>query len=157
MKTTIQNREASLWVAVIVIVAALGFWAFQSVGPAESATSGGGSQVTLEDVAGTDLTKVTLTEHAAQRIGIAIGDVTEQQVDGTSKLVVPFGSVFYDSTGQAWVYTNPEGYSYVRAALTIERIEGDLAILSDGPAVGTKIVSVGAALLFGAEFGVGSR
>jgi hypothetical protein len=157
MKSTIQNRQASLWVAVIAIVAALGFWTLQSVGPAESATSGAGKPVTLEKVEGTDLTRLTLTERAVQRIGLATGDVAEQQIDGTTKLVVPFSSIFYDSTGQAWVYTNPEGLSYIRAALTIERIEGDLAILSAGPAVGTRIVTVGAALLFGAEFGVGSR
>ena len=157
MNASIQKRQVSLWVVVIAIVAALGIWAFQSVGPAESATSGGGKVVTIEKIEGTDLSKLTLTDHAVQRIGLELADVTEQQIDGAAKLVIPFGAVFYDANGQAWAYTNPEGLSYVRAALTIERIEGDIAILSAGPAVGTKIVSVGAALLFGAEFGVGSR
>jgi hypothetical protein len=152
-----QKRQAGLWVIVIAILAALGVWAFQSVGPAESATTGAGKVVTIEKIEGTDLSKLTLTEQAVQRIDLQLGDVTEQQIDGAAKLVVPFGAVFYDANGVAWVYTNPEGLSYVRAQLTIERIEGDMAILSAGPAVGTKIVSVGAALLFGAEFGVGSR
>jgi hypothetical protein len=57
--------------------------------------------------------------------------------------------------GNGWVYTNPEGLSFVRAAITIERIEGDVAILSTGPATGTAVVSQGAALLYGTEFGVG--
>ena len=35
------------------------------------------------------------------------------------------------------------------------QIEGDLAVLSDGPASGTAIVVVGAAELFGAETGIG--
>lgn len=157
MNASIQKRQASLWVIVVAIVAALGIWAFQSVGPAESATSGGGKPVTIEKIEGTDLSKLTLTERAVQRLDIQLGDVTEQQIDGAATLVVPFGSVYYDAMGVAWVYTNVEGYSYVRAPLTIERIEGDMAILSAGPAVGARIVSVGAALLFGAEFGVGSR
>jgi hypothetical protein len=157
VNANLQTRQLSLWAVVGAIVVALGIWAFQSVGPAESATSGGGKVVTLEKIDGTDLSKLTLVEHAVQRIGLEIADVTEQQIDGATKLVVPFGSVFYDANGQPWVYTNTEGYSYVRAPLTIERIEGDIAILSAGPPVGTKVVSVGAALLFGAEFGVGSR
>ena len=32
---------------------------------------------------------------------------------------------------------------------------GDYAVLSDGPAAGTPVVSVGVAELFGAEFDVG--
>jgi hypothetical protein len=157
MNASIQNRQVSLWAVVAAIVAALGIWAFQSVGPAESATSGGGKAVTIEKIEGTDLSKLTLEERAVQRLDIQLADVTEQQIDGATKLVVPFSAVYYDANGNAWVYTNTEGYSYVRAPMTIERIEGDIAILSSGPAVGTKIVSVGAALLFGAEFGVGSR
>ena len=31
------------------------------------------------------------------------------------------------------------------------RVIGDLAVLSDGPAIGTDIVTVGASMLFGAE------
>jgi hypothetical protein len=70
-------------------------------------------------------------------------------------MIVPYGAIFYDSMGNAWVYTNPEGLSYIRAAVTIERIEGDVAVLAAGPAVGTSVVSQGAALLYGTEFGVG--
>jgi hypothetical protein len=157
MNASMQTRQVGLWAVVVAVVAALGIWAFQSVGPAQSATAGAGKAVTIEKLEGTDLSKLTLTERAVERIGLELGDVTEQQIDGATKLVVPFGAVFYDANGQPWVYTNTEGLSYVRAPLTIERIEGDIAVLSAGPAVGTRIVSVGAALLFGAEFGVGSR
>ena len=34
-------------------------------------------------------------------------------------------------------------------------IDGDVAVLSSGPPVGTRIVTVGVAELFGTEFGVG--
>jgi hypothetical protein len=33
----------------------------------------------------------------------------------------------------------------------VERVVGDLAVLSDGPPVGTPVVTVGAALLYGTE------
>ena len=101
------------------------------------------------------MSKVTLTERAAQRLDIQVGSVAETNVGGVARLVVPFGAIFYDSMGNAWVYTNPGGLSYIRAAVTIERIEGDLAILSEGPEIGSSVVSVGAALLYGTEFGVG--
>ena len=70
-------------------------------------------------------------------------------------MIVPYGAIFYDSMGNAWVYTNPEGLSYIRTAVSIERIEGDVAVLAAGPEVGTAVVSQGAALLYGTEFGVG--
>src|SRR5687767_13814493 len=97
MNASIQKRQVSLWVIVVAIVAALGIWAFQSVGPAESATSGGGKAVTIEKIEGTDLSKLTLEERAVQRLDIQLADVTEQQIDGVAKLVVPFGSVYYDA------------------------------------------------------------
>jgi hypothetical protein len=33
----------------------------------------------------------------------------------------------------------------------VERVLGDRAVLSEGPAVGTSVVTVGAALLYGCE------
>ena len=90
-----------------------------------------------------------------QRIDLRLGAVTSAEINGAAKMIVPYGAIFYDSMGNAWVYTNPEGLSYIRAAVTIERIEGDVAVLAAGPEVGTAVVSQGAALLYGTEFGVG--
>ena len=74
---------------------------------------------------------------------------------GTPKKVVPYSAILYDAHGQAWVYTNPEPLAFVRHRVTIEHVDDDKAVLGDGPDVGTKIVTVGAAELFGAELGVG--
>lgn len=71
------------------------------------------------------------------------------------KLVIPYSAVVYDPTGQAWVFTNPQPLQFVRAPITIDQIQGDTAILSSGPAVGTLIVTVGAEELLGTEHGVG--
>jgi len=146
-------RNAGRWTVVVVIIAALGIWALQSGGSAAGTPKE--KPATVEHIEGSEISKVTLTERASQRLDIQTADVTEQQIDGGTKTVVAYGAVFYDSMGNAWTYTNPEPLVFVRAPLTIERIEGDMAILADGPAAGTKIVSVGAALLYGTEFGVG--
>ncbi|HEX6867287.1 MAG TPA: hypothetical protein VF119_00710, partial [Candidatus Limnocylindrales bacterium] len=60
-----------------------------------------------------------------------------------------------DPEGATWAYTNPEGLLFVRAPISVERIVGDLAILSEGPPAGTLVVTVGGAELWGAEHGVG--
>lgn len=73
---------------------------------------------------------------------------------GQQRLVVPYAAVIYDTTGQAWVYTNPEPLVFVREPITVDYIEGNRAILNEGPAVGTAVVTVGGSLLFGAETGV---
>ena len=42
----------------------------------------------------------------------------------------------------------------VVAEITVDRVEGDQAFLSSGPAAGTEIVTQGAAELYGAETGI---
>jgi hypothetical protein len=41
--------------------------------------------------------------------------------------------------------------TFERQRIGVERVTGDLAVLSEGPPVGTSVVTVGAALLYGAE------
>jgi hypothetical protein len=113
------------------------------------------SPALVEHVEGTDLSRVTLTERAAQRLDIQTTEARDEQIDGQARRVIPYSAVIYDANGNAWTYTSPEPLVYIREAITIERIDSDLAILTEGPAVGTQVVSVGGALLFGTEFGVG--
>jgi hypothetical protein len=65
--------------------------------------------------------------------------------------VAPYSAVFYDSKGTAWVYVNAKPLTFERQRIAVERVVGDLAVLSEGPPAGTSIVTVGAALLYGAE------
>ena len=62
--------------------------------------------------------------------------------------------MLYDPDGATFTYTSPEPLVFVRAPITIDRIEGDVAYLTEGPATGTSVVTVGAAELFGTELGV---
>lgn len=104
----------------------------------------------IATVPGSDLHRITLTEHAVQRLGLATVQVaTDPQ---TGKLTVSYAAILYDSTGKTWVYTNPEPLVYVRAPITVDRINADIAQLGDGPPPGTTVVTTGAAELFGAEF-----
>jgi hypothetical protein len=77
----------------------------------------------------------------------------ELQLSGSheTRKVVPYGAVYYDGKGYAWVYVNPKPLVFERQRVGVERVVGDLAVLSDGPPVGTAVVTVGAAMLYGAE------
>jgi len=74
---------------------------------------------------------------------------------GEKRKVVPYSAVLYDVHGETWVYTNPEPLVFVRRKVDVDYIEGDVAVLEDGPRSGTAVVTVGAALLFGTELGFG--
>jgi hypothetical protein len=60
----------------------------------------------------------------------------------------------YDAKGNAFVYAVTGPLSYVRAPITVDYVDGDSAILSDGPSSGTEVVAVGVAELYGAETGL---
>lgn len=86
-----------------------------------------------------------------QRVRVAVA----LSGSGAQRLVIPYAAVIYGLHGETWVYTNPSGLTYVRQPVEIDYIEGDLAVLSEGPSAGVQIVTVGASELFGAESGVG--
>ncbi|MGI9332539.1 MAG: hypothetical protein ACR2RL_05215, partial [Gammaproteobacteria bacterium] len=67
------------------------------------------------------------------------------------RMVAPYKAVHYDGKGKAWAYVETAPLTYERKPLEIERIEGEWAVLSDGPPLGTKVVTTGSPLLYGAE------
>jgi hypothetical protein len=101
---------------------------------------------------------VILTEKAIERLKITTAAVYEEIISQSQRdisKVVPYSAVIYDKHGNTWVYTNPETRVYIRHKISIIDIEGDKAFLSEGPPVGTEVVKVGAAELYGTEFKVG--
>ena len=106
----------------------------------------------VEDIDGSALKRVTLSDDAAERIGIETASVTT--VSG-GRLDVPSASVLYDQNGQAWVYTNPEDHVFLRSQITIVDTAGEETLLSAGPPPETRVVTVGVAELYGTELGVG--
>ncbi len=109
----------------------------------------------VEQLAGSDVSRLTLTARAVQRLGIKTAPVRQATVEGRARTVVPYGAVLYDATGTTWVYVIREPRSYLRERIAVDDIEDDQAVLTDGPAAGTAVVSVGAAELYGTELGVG--
>jgi hypothetical protein len=107
--------------------------------------------VTLEPIAGTDLNRLTLTEKAAERLGLETAPAVAQQVDGVDRVVIPYAALLYDPTGQAWVYVNVGPLAFERQKITVDSIQGDEVILSEGPKAGTDVVTMGATELFGSE------
>jgi len=139
-------------VVVLLIIAGLQLSACSSVETTEAATE---NASVVEPIEGTELNRVLLSERAAERLDIQTVQVSEEQVDGTSRLVVPYSAVIYDLEGNTWMYISPEPLSFVRESIMVDYIEGDTAVLLDGPASGTEVVTVGVPELYGADTGVG--
>lgn len=110
---------------------------------------------TVEESDQKGIMRVTLTERAAERIGIETMQVREEVLstaDGqTPRKVVPYSAILYDKKGDTWTFTNPQPLVYVRHPITVDRIDGDLVVLAEGPPAGTAVVTVGAAELMGTE------
>jgi|SRR5215472_6723341 len=139
------------FLGVLLIIAALLLVGCAQTAPANN-EGGGVPPARVERIAGTDFSRVILTAGAAKRIGIETAPVGTKQVGGTQMKVVPYSAILYDLYGETWVYTNPAPLTYVRAAITVDSINRDTAVLSDGPPIGTLVVTVGVVELYGSEF-----
>jgi hypothetical protein len=144
-------RHSNRWiVAVLMILISL-----QLVACGQTSSSTESSPPAKVESIGQDLSRVILTAEASKRLGIETALVSQAQVGGTSREVIPYAAVYYDLNGATWVYTNPSPLTFVRASITVDSITGNVAVLSAGPPVGTAVVTVGATELYGTEFGVG--
>lgn len=130
------------------------------VGCAKTASSeeSGDKAATLEAVPGSDIQRVTVAKQAAKRLGLQLAAVEAVVAPGSAVTLraIPYGAVVYGADGKTWVYTSPTALTYVRAPITVADIDRGRAILSDGPEVGTEVVTVGTAELFGAEQEIGA-
>lgn len=70
-------------------------------------------------------------------------------------LIVPDVAVLYDIHGDAWVYQDMGNNTYARKRVQIARHAGGQAVIARGIVEGVKVVTAGAAELFGTEFGAG--
>jgi len=172
----VRMRPSNRWsvvvpIVVIVILVVLIVAGLQlSASVQKPDTLGKERPAKVDRVEGTDLSRVSLTKRAAERLAINTAPVRAQQVArkrmiggevaavpaaGVKRTVVPYAAVLYDPQGGTWVYTNPEPLVFVRHRISVDYIEGDLAVLSEGPPPDTAVVIVGAAQLSGVEFGLG--
>jgi hypothetical protein len=108
----------------------------------------------VEPIEGSDRSRVILTDESAQRVGIQTEAIAAADSGAAGSLLIPLTAVLYDKDGKTWAYTNPEALTFVPVELVIAAVNGDRAVLSSGPPVGTQVVTVGGAELLGAEYGV---
>lgn len=119
---------------------------------AEPETASGEGLARIEDIAGSDVKRITMIEDAVERIGVQTVPVTA--ADG-GRIKVPSAAVLYDQSGRTWVFTEPEHDVFVREEVEIIGTNGEDTILSTGPTADTPVVTVGVAELYGTELGVG--
>ena len=91
----------------------------------------------VEPIEGSELSRVTLSEKAAQRLDIQTAQIRDDD-RRAPRQVIPYSALLYDPTGATWAYTSPEPLTFVRESITVESIQGDLVVLSAGPPTGPR-------------------
>ena len=70
-------------------------------------------------------------------------------------VMVPTGAILYDIQGGTWVYVSESANVYRRQRVELAETQGGAAYLTRGLSPGARVVTAGAAELFGTEFGAG--
>lgn len=136
------------WIAVAGLLAAL--LLLPACREAASESTDGYEPAALEPIDGTELSRVILTEDAAERIRLETGTVSSLG----ERITVPESAVWIDEQGEEWVYAESEPLVYVREAIEVDRYRDGVAVLADGPPAGTIVVTVGVGELIGVESGL---
>jgi hypothetical protein len=137
----------------LLLAVALGTGACAAHGEVLGEASNSSFQV--KPIAGSPLSEVSLSPAAYQRVGLEMTPVRPATAGARSgRTIVPESAVWYDAEGRTWVYVLAGPRTFVRSAVVVAGYNGHLAVLSKGPAVGTGVVKVGTAELYGAEQGV---
>ena len=150
----VQRRSESslrrLLAGAVLAVVGLSLSACSEV---ETETATGYEPASLESVKGRDdLKRVTVTAEGARRIGLKTAEV--ELLD--RRRAVPYAALIYDPEGDTYVYTS-SALSFLRRKVEVQRIDGDQVLLSEGPPAGTRVVTVGAAEVYGAELEIASK
>jgi hypothetical protein len=148
-----EVRQGLGWVAVAAVVAAMGAGGCAAV----KAPSAAQPVAKVQTGAPGEVKRVTLTQQGFDRLTIKTAAVREVPgvAGAPAKKAVPYSALLYDGKGVTWVFTQPQPLSFVRQRVVVETVASGDAVLSDGPAVGTAVVTVGAAELFSTELGIG--
>jgi hypothetical protein len=97
-----------------------------------------------------ELDKSTDTLRAGQKVSVALPLQGEQE-----SLTAPAAAILYDIHGGTWVYENTASHTFTRRRVSVRQVQDGVAQLARGPSAGSKVVTAGAAELFGTEFGPG--
>jgi hypothetical protein len=133
--------------AALVVLAGMALFGCTEV---EEDAAEGYEPASLHAVKGSELKQVTLTPEAAKRTGVRTASVRARG----GRRVVPYSALIYDGEGRTYVYVTPKPLSFVRAAVAVDRVDGARALLRRGPPVGSRVVTTGAAEVYGTELEV---
>jgi hypothetical protein len=84
-------------------------------------------------------------------VGVRVVPLTSE----AQSLVAPRAALLHDAYGGSWVYEARDARVFVRRRVSVVDLVDDVAVLDEGPPPGTRVVTAGAAELFGTEFGAG--
>ncbi len=101
-----------------------------------------------------DLFYQVANENRELRPGHKVAVTVNLRGEETS-LVVPWASILHDVHGGTWVYEQVAPHTFVRRRVHVRFVVASEAVLAVGPEPGTRVVTDGAAELFGTEFGFG--
>lgn len=144
MRVLIRRRLRLASAGVALVAVALAVAACQEV-PSTLVSS---KPYELEPIEGSDISLVRMNDETAAKIGVTTVEVSE---DG-ARTVVPHAALIYSPQAEPFVYTKPEPETYLREPVEVSHVDDDLVVLSEGPAPGTTVVTVGAAELLATEF-----
>ncbi len=105
---------------------------------------------TVVPIKGTESELVKFSALGAKKVGLKTAVIRRE---GGQK-VMPYAALLYDAEGRSFTYTSPEPLTFLRKDVKVERVDGDIAVLSAGPPVGTRVVTTGADEVYGTEVGV---
>src|SRR5262245_4506691 len=137
------------WITILLLAACLPLTSCRKMNEEEEVEN---TAAKVEHINGEDApAQITLTEDAEKRIDVHTATVEEVAADGAKQKSIPFAALLYDPEGATWAFANTRPLVYIRQPVKVTHIVGDKAFLSEGPDIGTKVVTVGAAQLYGSE------
>ena len=141
------TKHSSKWIVVLLIIAGLAATALSACSDSSNEAAAD-EPASVEPIKGTSYNTITLSADADKRLGIETGRVSEKR----GRKVIPYAAVSYTPNGGTYTYTSPKKLTFVRQTIRVQTVKGGEAILSHGPPVGTAVVTVGSAELFGTEY-----
>jgi len=147
-----RRQLRAAWVGLVLIAA--GVVSLSACSEASSGydyeTASHHEPAKLEPIKGTDIQRVIFDAEGAERVGLKTAPIGQ---NGQEK-IMPYAALIYGADGNTYTYTAPEPLTFVRQEIKIDHLDGDSVVLSEGPPAGTKVVTVGAAEVYGTEFEV---
>ena len=146
MPAALRWRLPATGLALLALAAATGCREVE----AEEAAHYAPSKVEHVDAGGRDDARITFTAEGARRVDLQTAPVRSRR----GRTFLPHAALLYDPDGAAFVYTSPKPLTYARAEAEVERVDGARVWLATGPRPGTRVVTVGAAQVHGAELAI---